>query len=285
MKPEMPLPYDIAVVGLGVAGVHQATREVEETIKRSSRVFVTDMALGVVEYLRTLCPTVTNLYTDYTVGSHRIEIYRRMASVVVATALESAPVCFATYGHPKMYCYPTTLIQRAARVLDLNVTVLPGISSLDTLMVDLDIDPAMDGLQMYEATDVIVRRRPIQSDVPCVILQAAIALDPYNNPGQSNAEGAELLQNHLLQFYPADHRATLIVSRTHPLLDPIEVSFPIGELAAAVSRSSNVATMMIPPVHPRPVADDALAQRMRLPQQPSRVEPRPGRPDIGPQPD
>jgi precorrin-2 methylase len=283
MMSDTRVPYDIAILGLGISGVHQMTKEAEETIKRSSQVFITDMATGVKDYLMTLGPTVTSLQTEYTAGSHRILIYRRMASVVVAAAMDSPPVCFATYGHPKMYTYPTTLIERAARLLDLKVTILPGVSSLDTLLVDLDIDPAMDGLQVYEATDVIVRNRPIQPDAPCVIMQAAIALDPYNRPGQPNDDGLRLLQDHMLKFYPADHRATLLVSRIHPLLDPIQVSFPIGELADAVKRTSDVATMMIPPVRTRPVADDALARRMRLPAQQNRIEPRPGRPDIGPQ--
>ncbi|MGZ3382553.1 MAG: SAM-dependent methyltransferase, partial [Isosphaeraceae bacterium] len=273
MMSETGLPYDIAVLGLGISGVHQMTKEAEETIKRSSQVFITDMASGVKDYLTTLGPTVTNLYTEYTAASHRILIYRRMASVVVSAAIDNPPVCFATYGHPKMYTYPTTLIERAARLLDLKVTILPGVSSLDTLLVDLDLDPAMDGLQVYEATDVIVRNRPIQPDVPCVVLQAAIALDPYNRPGQPSDDGVRLLQEHMLKYYPADHRATLLISRIHPLLDPVQVSFPIAQLADAVTRTSNVATLMIPPVRTRPVADDALAQRMRLPAQPSRIEP------------
>jgi hypothetical protein len=31
---EKGLPFDIAIVGLGIVGIHQVTREVEETIRR-----------------------------------------------------------------------------------------------------------------------------------------------------------------------------------------------------------------------------------------------------------
>src|SRR5215218_7416757 len=127
------LPYDIAIVGLGITGAHQITREVEETVRRCTRTFVSDASVGVIDYLKTLCPEVTDLMPMYAAGTHRRLIYRRMASVVVAAAMEKSPVCFAAYGHPKMFCHPTTLIQRGARVLGLKVEVLPGISSLDTL--------------------------------------------------------------------------------------------------------------------------------------------------------
>src|SRR5262245_20618360 len=93
------VPYDIAIVGLGLVGIHQMTREAEETIRRSRRLFVTDTADGVVDHLRTLCPKVTELATRSELGVHRIRIYYRMASAVVAAALEEAPVCFASYGH------------------------------------------------------------------------------------------------------------------------------------------------------------------------------------------
>lgn len=274
--------YDIALVGLGVKGVHQFTREAEDALRRSTHVFMTDMAPGVADQVRAMGMEVTNLYTKYVRGVHRIEIYREMASTVVSAALEQAPVTFATYGHPKLYCYPSALIERAARLLDLRVTVLPGISSLDTMMVDLDLDPAIDGLQVYEATDLIIRDRPVQPDVTCVILQAAIALEPYNNPGQPSSDGLQLLQRQLLKFYPASHQAVLLMSATHPLLEPLRVGFALGELAAAVAAASNVATLIIPPTQPRPVADQRLAERMRLPTAAEPSSRRQGRPVIGP---
>jgi uncharacterized protein YabN with tetrapyrrole methylase and pyrophosphatase domain len=288
MSAETSLPADIAVVGLGINGVHQITREVEETIRRSNETFVTDMALGVVDYLETLCPKVTDLTSRYEVGSHRILIYRRMASEVVAAALENPPVCFATYGHPRMYCYPTTLIERAATVLDLKVEVRPGTSFLDTLLVEVGVDPGFDGLQLYEATDLVIRRRPLQTDVNCVIAQGPIVMDAYNRSGSPTAEDLGLLQDYLLEFYPPDHEAVIVVSKTHPLLDTIKQSVPIDKLTTALQHGATVGTLFIPPVRHREVAAEELAERMRLPTESESDEGgtprRPGRPAIGPKP-
>jgi uncharacterized protein YabN with tetrapyrrole methylase and pyrophosphatase domain len=280
-----PLAHDIAVAGIGLAGAHQITREVEETIRRSNEIFVTDMAVGVNDYLKTLCPKVTDLTSRREFDTHRILIYRRMASEVVAAALEHPPVAFVTYGHPRMLCYPTTLIERAAQVLDLKVQVLPGISFLDTLLADLHVDPGFDGLQVYEATDLVVRQRPIQTDANCVIAQAPIVLDAYNSPKAPAHDDLTLLQEHLLKFYPADHQAIVVVSRTHPLLQPIDRAIPIGKLADALREGAGVATLFIPPSTRRDVAVPELAERMRLPSEAGESQPpprRPGRPPIGP---
>ena len=66
----------------------------------------------------------------------------------MTAAMNHPPVCFASYGHPLVFCYPTTLIRRAARLLDLRFEVAVGVSSLDTLLVDLSYDFSADGLQM-----------------------------------------------------------------------------------------------------------------------------------------
>src|SRR4029077_3153043 len=124
------LPFDIAIVGLGIVGVHQITREVEETIRRCRQTFVVDSGFGVVAYLRSLCADVTSLLPLYESGRNRLPTYRRMAAEVANAATTRSPVAFASYGHPMIYCYPTALIQRAAKLLNLRVNVFPGVSAL-----------------------------------------------------------------------------------------------------------------------------------------------------------
>jgi hypothetical protein len=275
-------PHDVAIVGLGLSGIHQLTREAEETIRRSKHLFVTDTAEGVVDYLKTLCGKVTQLAVRRELGLHRMLIYRRMASEVVSAALEESPVCFATYGHPTMYCYPTTLIQRAAQILDLRTVVLPGISSLDTLMSDLGIDPGVDGLQVYEATDILIRHRPLQPDVGCVIYQAPIVLEADNRlPGKQGHDNLRLFQSYLLKFYPPHHTALFVLSKTHPLLQSIAQRIRIDRLADVLSKNTNLGTLYIPPVHHRAIAEKELAERMTLHEQAAPPY-RPGRPPIGP---
>jgi uncharacterized protein YabN with tetrapyrrole methylase and pyrophosphatase domain len=257
------LPYDIAIVGLGITGVHQITREAEETIRRCQRAFVADTAPGVLRYVRTLSHTVTDLSSRFRPGIHRASNYQAIASDVVDAALETSPVCFATYGHPKMFSYPTVLIQPAAAILNLKVRVIPGISFLDTLLVDLGVDPGFDGLQMYEATDLLVRDRPLQTDVGCVITQASVVIEPREGQPAAGPEALRRFQEYLLSFYPADHDVVMVTSRTHPLLEPLVRKIRLETLAAVLANGSYRATLYIPPVQRRPVADEQLADLIR----------------------
>ena len=251
---------------------------------------MTDTGTGLLDYVADLGPDVVDLGAAAEAVEHRVVAYRRMAAEVVSAALEQPPVCFATYGHPTMYCYPTTLIQRAALVLDLKVKVLPGVSFLDTLLSDLGMDPGFDGLQLYEATDLLVRRRPLQPDVSAVITQAPMVANAYNRPAERRLDHLQLLQQYFAETYPITHEIVLVTSAPHPLLDPEINVVPLGSLAAALLAASQLCTLYIPPVSHRPVADEAMAAVMQLAPQGEEEEKaspaaRPGRPDIGPHPD
>jgi uncharacterized protein YabN with tetrapyrrole methylase and pyrophosphatase domain len=257
-------PFDIGIVGTGIVGTHQLTREAEEVIRRCKRTFVIDSGYGIPEYPETLCPEVTELGSLYEPGRDRLPTYRRMAAQVVSAAVANAPVCLATYGHPWVYCYPTTLITRAAPLLDLHVEVFPGVSSFDTLLVDLGIDVALSGVQMYEATDLLLRRRPIQSDVTCVIWQPTVVGDPTYRPEPHTAKQFEPLQQYLLRFYPAHHEAAIVTTKTHPLTRSIVQRLPLCELAVELERAPQVATLYIPPLTERPIEDTELLELMEV---------------------
>ena len=253
-------PFDIGIVGTGIVGAHQLTREAEEVVRRCKRTFVIESGYGIPEYLRTLCPAVTELGSLYEPGRDRLPTYRRMAAEVVSAAVADAPVCLATYGHPWVYCYPTTLIARAAPLLGLHVEVFPGVSAFDTLLVDLGIDIAADGIQMYEATDLLLRRRPIQNDVACVVWQPTVVGDPTYRPDPYGAEQFEPLQEYLLRFYPAEHEAVLVTTKTHPLTRSIVQRLRLRDLARVLARAPSVATRSVPPLAERPVEDDELLE-------------------------
>ena len=256
-------PFDIGIVGTGIVGTHQLTREAEEVIRRCKRTFVIDSGYGIAEYIETLSPGVTQLGTLYQPGRNRLPTYRKMAAEVVSAAVADSPVCFATYGHPWVYCYPTTLITRAAPLLGLHVEVFPGISSFDTLLVDLGDDIAFNGVQMYEATDLLLRRRPIQNDVTCIIWQPTMFGDPTYPTKPYTAEQFKPLQDYLLRFYPDDHEATLVMTKTFPLMRSVVQRLRLRDLAAELERAPPVGTLYIPAVDQRPVEDGELMEMMQ----------------------
>ena len=255
-------PFDIGIVGTGIVGTHQLTREAEQVIQRCRRAFVIDAGYGVAEYIATLCPEVESLGGLYEPGKDRLATYHQMAATVIAAAVDRPPVCLATYGHPWVYCYPTTLITSAAPLLDLHVEVFAGISAFDTMLVDLGTDIAGNGIQMYEATDLLLRRRPIQSDVTCVIWQPTIVGDPTYPDQPCTVEQFKPLQEYLLGFYPRDHEVSLVTTKTFPLLRSAVSRLRLCDLAEELVRAPKVGTLYIPAVADRPIVDNELLMRM-----------------------
>ena len=255
-------PFDIGIVGTGIVGSHQLTREAEEVVRRSNHTFVIASGYGLPAYLETICPKVTDLGYLYEPGMNRMQTYERMAAEVISAAVAEGPVCLAVYGHPWVYCQPTALISRAAPLVGLHVEVFAGVSAFDTLIVDLGIDIAEHGIQMYEATDVLVRRRPLQPDVAAILWQPTVVGDPTYPSGSYTREQFVSLQEYLLTFYPADHQVKLITSKTHPLARSLVNTFALGTLAEQLTGVPSVGTLYIPPVVDRPVENEALMEFM-----------------------
>lgn len=254
---------DIYVVGLGIKGIEHVTRETEAAFRRSNEILAVATHPAVLTYLESMGPKVTNLHTiSYREDEHRLDAYDTMAASVLAAALEHPPVTFALYGHPMIYVLPSRQVMQAAPYLGLKAEVQPGISSLDTIFCDLGIDPASDGLQMYEATDLLLRRRPLQPDVPCLIWQVGTVESVLYSTAMSRPERFSRIKEYLLQFYPPEHELIAVYSTHHPLLDPTMTKFKLGEMEAHHYDLHQGLTVYIPPVQIRAVEDLELARKI-----------------------
>lgn len=253
-------PYEIYIVGLGILSVRHVTRETEAALRSCRAVFVVDAGFGVLDYLAGLGPHVIDMLPYYEERGSRDRVYRKMAAAVVQAALTEPPVAFATYGHPMMFSYPPALIRRAAAHLGLRTHTMAGISALDTLIVDLGVDPGMEGLQIYEATDLLLRERPLQPDVPLLLWQVAAVESGLFSSARGNRKRFERLQRYLLRYYPESHVVTMALSASFPLLDPLLEAFPLGEMADRLANGPQTGTLFVPPVQRRPVKDERLLE-------------------------
>lgn len=249
----------IYITGLGIRTVEHATDELVSTLRRCEEVLFVDTGVATAAWLATLCPRVTDLYAEsYGERRSRVNAYEHMAARVLEAALDHPPVAFAMQGHPLVYSTAPFLIREAAALLDLQVEVLPGISSLDCLFAELWLDPCHDGLQMYEATDLLLRHRPIQPDVPLLLWQVGNVETRLHSGRASRPERFDRLRARLLQTYPADHPVTVFFSRPHPLVPSTRRVLPLGELGAEPDLLHPGVTLYLPPVAIRPVEDVEL---------------------------
>ena len=114
-------------------------------------------------YLRTLGTELVNLEDVYREGAFDQDVYEQIARIVIGAAKSYRRVCFLVPGHPLIYVTSSTLILDEARRLGIKATVLPGISALDTMIIQLRLEIGRHGLQVFECN----RLAPRQYSHPC----------------------------------------------------------------------------------------------------------------------
>lgn len=254
---------DITIAGLGVRAVVQVTPEVEERLRGCREALFLDSGVGTAAFLAGRCPKVTPLYgRAYGEADSRLDAYHHVAAAVIEAALDGAPVIFLVHGHPIVFCHASFLIRDLALLLGLSLEVLPGISSMDSLFADLWLDPGVTGVQMFEATDLLLRRRPLQPDVPALIWQVGNLETRLYTTRLSRPARLVRFRDWLLQTYPSAHPITAYYGSPHPLTAAMRWTFPLGEMAEHAAALHAGITLYIPPAVVRPIQDFALLQRL-----------------------
>jgi precorrin-3B methylase len=254
---------DIYIAGLGIQTATQITREVEQAIRASREVLYFDTGVATRACLEQLCGKVTSLFEEsYREGKTRLSAYEHAAIRVVEAALDRPPVTFALHGHPLVAAHPPFLVLKMARALGLSTQVLPGISAIDTVFADLAIDPVVSGMQMFEATDVLLRRRPLQSDVPALLWQIGPLETALHSEAVSRPERFDRFVAHLLHYYPAGHAVAAVYSAPHPLMQPRILHFALGAMCEYAADLHHGFTLYVPAARPRPVLDHEAAIRL-----------------------
>jgi uncharacterized protein YabN with tetrapyrrole methylase and pyrophosphatase domain len=257
-------PYDIYIVGLGNVGTRQITKEVEEVLRKSERAFLLFYQKVMGDYIANELGTpVTDLHYEYEEGLDRSKTYRKMADRVISAAVQATdPVTLALYGHPTIFVSPTRLIQEEAPVRGLRVKVLPGISSIDCIFAEIGFDPGTSGIQMYEATDFLVRCFTPDPAVPLFLWQVGALETGLYTARTSKPERFVRLRQHLQKFYPDDHILYLLRTATYPFTRSEQRAFRLQDFEKQYQHVHPVHTLYVPPVEEKLVQDFELAEEI-----------------------
>jgi Tetrapyrrole (Corrin/Porphyrin) Methylases len=151
----------------------------------------------------------------YKAGKDRRASYRELVTEVLKGADEStSPTAWLTYGHPLVFDSVSTKLLEEGRRAGMEVTVLPGISCIDSILVDLEVDPA-DGLLVLDASRAIGTAATLQPELGTLFLQVNAVLSEEVRLLGDPVPPLEPLQKYLRRFYEPGHRAILVRSSTN----------------------------------------------------------------------
>lgn len=258
-------PYDIYILGSGMVGYRQMTPETQAALEKSEVVYLVHGQEVVKEYIeRELTENVVSLVKEYEPEEQRTRTYERMAETVLSGAEEAdGPVSFLLYGHPMIFVSPAKKILTEAPERGLDVEILPAISSMDCLYTDLELDPAANGIQMFEATDLLLRKFELNPDVPAMLWQIGSLETMLYSTASSKPERFTRLREYLEQFYPETHTISLVRTATYPITESERLDFELRNFEQMHDKVNATQTLYIPPVRKRPVQDEELYQQIQ----------------------
>lgn len=235
----------VYLLGSGIRGTLHFTVETVQALRACKRVFVLHSDQGVVESVREHCAQVEDLAPLYVGQTVRDNVYREISRRLVESALDSAPVAFLVHGHPLFLVSATEYTLQLADHHDLRVSVLPAVSSFDTLLCDLRIDYGY-GVQIFDTTTLLKAGWTPNPKVPLLLFQLASTLNPAVIRCDPEQDALRSLIDLLVPVYGAEHRVQAVCSSAHVLETSSIVDLPIRDLATTELELWRRPTLYVP---------------------------------------
>ena len=178
-----------------------------------------------------------------TSGASRRSVYDAMVDRTLRFVRSGKHVCAVYYGHPGMFSYPGHEAVRQARAEGFRAEILPAVSTIDCLYADLQLDPAYNGLQVFDATDFLIHRRAISVTSDLILLQPAMVGDPTYE--SYSASGLDVLVEVLSEHYGPEHEVFIYEAARTSGETSTASRVAVAELVSAALRASS--TLFIPP--------------------------------------
>lgn len=254
-------PGSLTVVGTGIDVASQLTPQARAAFAGADDAFYLVGDPVGARLLEQVNPRARSLHGLYGEGKRRLETYDEMIEALLEPVRAGRAVCAAFYGHPGVYVYPAQAAIVRAREEGHRARMFPGISSLDCLFADLELDPASSGCQIHHATDFVLRQTEPDTAALLLLLQIGVIGQPAHRE-QPDWSRLPLLIESLLAFYPLEHEVIAYEASSLPVAGPVIERVPLSALGEA--KLTVGMTLVVPPAR-EAEADPTMLARLGLP--------------------
>lgn len=249
----------LTVVGTGYQIAGHITLESRVAIEQAGKLFhlVNDEASRA--YLEELNPSAESLAVCYREGKPGLESSEEMVERILAALRGGLDVCVAFSGHPAVFLPPAHEAVRRARLEGHPAKMLPGISAQSCLFAEVGVDPGVNGCQVFEATDFLIRRRQFDPTSALILLQVgAIGLTRYVSRNPWCAERLRILVEVLEKSYSPEHEVVVYHAEVLPNCESSIQHVPLERLPEA--GVTFLSTLYVPPRGVAPEDQDMRRQ-------------------------
>lgn len=251
----------IKFVGCGVLGCRQMTLEGLEAISTANKLLYFQLTDDEIKHLSRFvtlppCESIDDAYHDQGIDQ---ENYERLRRRVMEAAATYADVAILIQGHPLVGVSLIKMIQQEQQNHNFELKIIAGISSFDTMMIDVLKDPLERGTSLIDVNRMLLFNYDICPELDLYLYHGssvANAHTDFNRPDDRNQVG--LLQDYLLRFYPPTHPCQIIGSRREDNGLSRIVSLTISEMEQNLSLLSYDTSLFIPALKPKSINQHVL---------------------------
>ncbi len=243
-EPEGGQVGSLTIVGSGIRPGLHITAEARVRLERADKVLYLLAESTPTAWIKQLNPSAESLAPLYQSNRNHAEVYQAIVSSILNWVGKGLNVCVAFYGNPAVFDQTSHEAVRRARAEGFRARILPGISAMDCLFVDLGLDPGAEGLQSFDATGFLVFGRTPDTSVPLILWQISV-IGGTRTTGTVDRSGLRLLAERLEELYGGDHEVTVYEATPFPVGRPIVEGVLVRDLAEA--GVTGMATLYVPP--------------------------------------
>nr|6QZY_A Chain A, Peptide N-methyltransferase [Omphalotus olearius] len=239
----------LTIVGTGIESIGQMTLQALSYIEAAAKVFYCVIDPATEAFILTKNKNCVDLYQYYDNGKSRLNTYTQMSELMVREVRKGLDVVGVFYGHPGVFVNPSHRALAIAKSEGYRARMLPGVSAEDCLFADLCIDPSNPGCLTYEASDFLIRDRPVSIHSHLVLFQVGcVGIADFNFTGFDNNKFGVLVDR-LEQEYGAEHPVVHYIAAMMPHQDPVTDKYTVAQLREPeiAKRVGGVSTFYIPP--------------------------------------
>ncbi len=240
---------EIVVVGLGPGPVENLTQEARSALVEAKEVYFRFSAHPVFEWLKgqgVECISFDYIYAQPGITYDRI--YRLINRALIKEAKRHGRVVYALPGNPYVFEKTPRWLKDDCKSESVSVRVIPGMSFLEHLYVELELDPE-EGLEILNAARLVEKDElPPLSENPLLIGQVGL---PVANKPTFPETNLRALAELLLKRFPAQHPVTLVWSEGLPTYTTRLRTFPLSNLAEQKDFVGHLATLYVPLPNPK----------------------------------
>lgn len=205
--------HTLRIIGAGIKGIDHFTYEAIAHCKNTKQILLLGTIDGINRFFLENNLFFEDISAYYENGALDSDNYRKIKAKVLDELKTHHDVVLIVLGHPRLGVTIVQEFQQEKLRHNFQLHVMPGISSFDTMINDLAMDPLEEGTAILDANRLILYDYHMD---PCLnyfiyhVCSVGNSYTDYEAPEANNA--TQFLKQKLLKHFPYGHKVFLVTS-------------------------------------------------------------------------